>query len=124
MELSDIVLRNISSNLGSEWEKLASYLGFSQPKIEQFMMESTVRGIENAMFNMLVAWREKQPVQETNFRKELKSALEKCGRCDLADLVHEGKNYQLLDCVNLAPTSNYVTSWLLSWYVRDYRSQT
>ncbi len=96
MELSDIVLRRLSSNLGSEWEKLASFLGFNKPKVEQFMMEATIRGVENAIFTMLVAWREDQPVQTTDYRKELKTALEKCGRCDLADLIHESKIIFLL----------------------------
>ncbi|XP_072049041.1 uncharacterized protein [Amphiura filiformis] len=109
MELSDIVLRSVSSNLGSEWEKLASFLGFSQAKIEQFMMESTVRGIENAMFIMLVTWREKQPVGTTNYRKELKNALEKCGRCDLADIIHEDSPSAQLDAIYSSLTGKLET---------------
>ena len=86
-----MLLRKISDNLGAEWEKLASFLGFKQPKIEQFMMEGNVRGIENAIFTMLVSWRERQPVKSTNFRKEMKNALLKCGRSDLADSILEGE---------------------------------
>ncbi|XP_072049114.1 uncharacterized protein [Amphiura filiformis] len=88
MELSDIVLRRISTNLGTKWEKLASYLEFTQAEIEQFVMESTVKGTENAIYTMLVAWREKQPVGTTDYWKKLKNALEKCGRCDIADIIH------------------------------------
>ena len=91
MELSDVLLRKISDNLGAEWEKLASLLGFKQPKIEQFLMEGNLRGIENAIFAMLVSWRERQPVKSTNFRKEMKNALLKCGRSDLADSILEGE---------------------------------
>ncbi|XP_072049042.1 uncharacterized protein [Amphiura filiformis] len=109
MELSDIVLRSISSNMGSEWEKLASYLGFSQAKIEQFFFFSTVRGIENAMFTMLVTWREQQPVGTTNYRRELKSALEKCGRCDLADIIHEVSPQVQLDAIYSSLTSKLKT---------------
>ncbi|XP_072049040.1 uncharacterized protein [Amphiura filiformis] len=99
MALSDIILRRISSNLGSEWEKLASFLGFNQAKVEQFMMETAVRGIENAMFDMLVAWREDQPTRTTNYRKELKTALEKCGRCDLVDIIQEESPKEQLDAI-------------------------
>ena len=96
MELSDIVLRRISSNVGSEWEKLACYLGFSQAKVEQFMDISMSRGMENAIFSMLVEWRDEQPVASTNYRKELKIALDKCGRCDLADTIQEGNILYIL----------------------------
>ncbi|XP_072049044.1 uncharacterized protein [Amphiura filiformis] len=71
MELSDNVLRSISSKLGAEWEKLAGYLGFSQAEIEQLMVEST-NDIENATFTMLVTWRINsllgRPIIERNSR--------------------------------------------------------
>ncbi|XP_072049043.1 uncharacterized protein [Amphiura filiformis] len=109
MELNDTVLRRISTNLGSEWEKLASYLEFTQAEIEQFMTESTVKATENAIFAMLVAWREKKPVGTTNYRKELKDALEKCGRCDIADIIHADSPQAQLDAIYSSLTSKLKT---------------
>ena len=86
MELRDVELRRLSENLGSEWQKLATYLGFNRAKIQQYEIESERRGMENSIFDMLVSWRERQP-KGTNFRAAMKSLLVKCDRVDLAETI-------------------------------------
>ena len=88
MELNDVELRRLSDHLGSEWQKLATFLGFTRAKIQQFELSRVGgQGVENTIFDMLVTWREQQP-SKTNFRKLIKSALGRCGRVDLADSIY------------------------------------
>ena len=72
--------------MGAEWESLATYLGISSSRIERFRVSGRDRGIDNAMFDMLITWQRMQP-QVINFRKVLGDALEKCGRRDLAETI-------------------------------------
>ena len=87
MALDEKDLRHLTEDLGAEWESLATYLGFTSSRIERFRIAGRDSGIENAMFDMLVTWQHMQP-QETNFRKVLGDALEKCGRRDLAEKIY------------------------------------
>ena len=95
MALDEKDLRHLTEDLGAEWESLATYLGISSSQIERFRIDGRDRGIENAMFDMLITWQHMQP-QVINFRKILGDALEKCGRRDLAEQIyppegHEGR---------------------------------
>ena len=90
MDLSDVELRQLSDSLGAEWQKLATYLGFTRAKIQQFELNNSDQDVDNTIFDMLVSWKARQPTK-TNFRKLMKVALEKCGRVDLADTISSGK---------------------------------
>ena len=87
MALDETDLRNLTEDLGAEWESpMATYLGFSSSSIERFQIDTRNRGIKNAIFNMLVAWQHTQS-QVINSRKILGDALEKSGRRDLAEKI-------------------------------------
>ena len=90
-ELTDVELRRLADDLGLEWQKLATFLGFRHAKIRQFELDhhDNDDAISNTIFNMLVAWRQRQPVN-SNFRQTMKTALEECGRLDLAGTIAPG----------------------------------
>ncbi|XP_022098479.1 uncharacterized protein LOC110983490 isoform X2 [Acanthaster planci] len=80
------LLRQIASELGEEWERLATTLGVSSSKI--FQLKENNRGkIGDAMFQMLLCWH-----QGGGQLADLVSALDDVGRNDLANKLQDVAN--------------------------------
>ncbi|XP_038046093.1 uncharacterized protein LOC119720485 [Patiria miniata] len=80
--VGDLKLRIIAQHLGSEWERLATVLGFSSGEIFTFKNDND-RRTDNQIFAMLVAWRRRQSSSDDACRILLR-ALEEIGRVDLS----------------------------------------
>ncbi|XP_072033712.1 uncharacterized protein [Amphiura filiformis] len=81
-KVPEMGLRELSSKLGVEWEKLATFLGFSFVDIQRFKCNQP-QNMENQIFLMLMTWRCWLSNRATSHK--LARALEKSGRTDLAD---------------------------------------
>ncbi|XP_022109547.1 RGS domain-containing serine/threonine-protein kinase A-like isoform X2 [Acanthaster planci] len=79
--LSDKTLRKISERLGSDWQKLASFLGFTAPEISNFKTDSQGQ-TEIQIFNMLVKWRQRQSSRSDQSRT-LGKELQEIRRLDI-----------------------------------------
>ncbi|XP_038053170.1 uncharacterized protein LOC119725709 [Patiria miniata] len=80
--LVDQYFRQLASNLGHEWLKLSTYLGFKSATIDR--LQEDYHRAEECIFKMLVSWRQNSDWRQDNCLK-LQAALVKCGRQDLAD---------------------------------------
>ena len=81
--ISDQELRQLASDLGVEWESLATHLEFQQAQIQKFKLNN-INNIEGAIFDMLASWRDLHSGSEM---MTLCCALRKVERVDLADKI-------------------------------------
>ncbi|XP_078609159.1 uncharacterized protein LOC144880691 [Branchiostoma floridae x Branchiostoma japonicum] len=72
----------ISENLGSTWRKLGRYLGFSEGKLDAFDSDYAVDGLQEKIYQMLVAWRRMMSDEAT--AAKLGEALCAIGKADVA----------------------------------------
>ncbi|XP_072047934.1 baculoviral IAP repeat-containing protein 1e-like isoform X2 [Amphiura filiformis] len=77
---------DLSVRIGSEWEKLATFLGLSPNMVNKIKLTNTVD--EDCVFAVLVQWQQ-QMYKNTNIVKTLVKALENSGRKDLAAELQE-----------------------------------
>ncbi|XP_071959976.1 uncharacterized protein [Antedon mediterranea] len=79
-------LMDLAKNLGSEWEQLAIYLGFTKANLDCFKHDNC-GNILLAMFTMLDAWYKETSGTEMSKNSQLSEALRMANRNDLADEV-------------------------------------
>ncbi|XP_071965079.1 uncharacterized protein [Antedon mediterranea] len=85
--LTEVVFRELADELGSDWRKLATFLGVPYSKQEK--MSSKHQGdTEEQAVAMLLEWK-KTTKRGDNRVNILHTALKKAGRIDLAELVEE-----------------------------------
>ena len=84
--ISDQELRQLASDLGVEWESLATHLDFQQAHIQKFKLNN-MNNIEGAIFDMLVSWRDSHASASEKMISTLCCALRKVERADLADKI-------------------------------------
>ena len=97
---SEIHLRELANDIGSENERLATQLGFNKPELDKF--KANYRNFEDRIFYMLVNWKQKNYAIPDLF-EELVNALTKVDRRDLASKVEDWKgkpNYKSRDIVD------------------------
>ena len=85
--LGDRLMATLSSKVGSEWETIATYLGFRRDEIDR--MKQDHPKAEERNFDMLVRWRRKHFSNIPILRGQLVDAFEKSGRRDLADYLEK-----------------------------------
>ena len=71
----------MSSEIGLDFEPLATYLGFKKPEIDGFHVDHPHR-LENRIFYMLWTWRTRTSQRKV---EDLANALYRCKRADLAE---------------------------------------
>ena len=87
--MSEKHLSAIASKVGSDWEKLAFNLGLSRDQVH-ILKQDNPSNTENAIHSMLTIWSQGAKTQDRYEKAELlKSALEECGRKDVADKLHD-----------------------------------
>ena len=84
----DATLRNLASEVGSEWPKLASYLGITSCVVDRLIADN--KTTEECVFRMLVTWRQRSIEDGNTTSVHLQNALRNAERCDLAGHL-EGK---------------------------------
>ena len=84
-KLSETFLRDIAENIGIDWKRLATNLGFKTAQITAFEHDNRDNLKEQA-FKMFVAWQNKQTDIEGT-RCSLIEALVKIERTDLASRI-------------------------------------
>ncbi|XP_066290308.1 receptor-interacting serine/threonine-protein kinase 1-like isoform X2 [Branchiostoma lanceolatum] len=72
----------ISENLGSTWRKLGRQLGFTEGKLDAFDSDYAIDGLEEKIYQMLVAWRRMKSDDAT--AAKLAEALCSIGKADVA----------------------------------------
>lgn len=82
-DVSEDLLRKLSTEIGSGWKRIARRLQLKEAKISQLVMDFTEA--EDRVVHMFLAWKQKFGNMAT--RKKLMEALDDAGRKDLADLV-------------------------------------
>ncbi len=80
--LDEILLRDLSRNIGNNWRRLGTTLSFSTAEIEAFMYNHR-DNLEEQAFRMFIAWKRKQP-NANEAKKSLRAALVEIGRTDMA----------------------------------------
>ncbi|XP_072036662.1 baculoviral IAP repeat-containing protein 1f-like [Amphiura filiformis] len=85
-DVREIDFRGLASQLGTDWEQLATRLGFTINEIQRLRIDGKDRGITNVIFDMLTQWKQRQP-ETTSLRRVLKEAFESIERQDLADKI-------------------------------------
>ncbi|XP_038061121.1 uncharacterized protein LOC119731908 [Patiria miniata] len=84
---NDIHLREIAKELGQNWEKLATYLHFTQDDTYKFVTNSQT-GVDGAIFNMFTTWKQRFKGGEVEQMKtEMAKALELIDNYVLAEKV-------------------------------------
>ena len=84
-KLSETFLRDIAENIGIDWKRLATNLGFKTAQITAFEQDNRDNLKEQA-FKMFVAWQNKQTdIEDT--RRSLIEALDTIERTDLASRI-------------------------------------
>ena len=83
MALTEKNFRDLAHNLGQEWERLATELGMNSSEI--FQIKQDYQGVANQIFQMLIAWQQKQGTQQGPARQSLLDALRTVQRNDLAE---------------------------------------
>ncbi|XP_072019729.1 death-associated protein kinase 1-like isoform X2 [Amphiura filiformis] len=86
--LSDVKLRDLTHNLGSSWLPLATYLEFTREDISKLQSQHTF--VEDAIFNMLVTWRQRQSADKDALIT-LTNGLRRVGKNDLAQALFESQ---------------------------------
>ena len=85
--MSEKHLRAIAAELGSEWERVAVILGFSQSNLYRFKQDNSIT--DNAIFNMLVNWSQREGKSKKWKLQVLCEAMDECGRRDVVEtLLH------------------------------------
>ena len=84
--LSDRTLRKMAERLGGDWEKLATFLGFTAAEIFCIKMDSPYQ-TENQIFNMLIKWTQRQPMIDGQ-NHTLAKELWEIGRLDIVHQLH------------------------------------
>ena len=82
--MTEVTIKYLSEHIGAEWEKLAAYLGFHRHEIEHFRCDHF--RTNEAIFAMLMSCRNRHH-NCFDFREELRRALVKIERRDLAERV-------------------------------------
>ncbi|XP_035679812.1 receptor-interacting serine/threonine-protein kinase 1-like [Branchiostoma floridae] len=72
----------ISENLGSTWRKLGRHLGFTEGKLDAFDSDYAIDGLQEKIYQMLVAWRRMGSDDAT--AAKLAEALCSIGKADVA----------------------------------------
>ncbi|XP_022092886.1 protein NLRC5-like [Acanthaster planci] len=89
--LSEVKLRRLASNLGSEWKALATHLGIRRDEVDRFQADH--RGTEEQIFQMLMIWWQRWKHQNDDDDKDclrlLQVNLVKISRSDLAESLSE-----------------------------------
>ncbi|XP_038077730.1 death domain-containing protein 1-like isoform X2 [Patiria miniata] len=85
--VSNANLRWLSSELGNEWESLATVLGIKRSRLQSIKRNNPIK-VEHQVLDMLVTWRSMLPRAYDKERK-LCRALVRCGRYDLAEELKE-----------------------------------
>lgn len=80
---SNTHLQWLATELGNEWESLASYLGIKSNRL-QSIKRNFPSNQEAQIFNTLLTWRSRTPKSYDKERKLLR-ALTRCGRYDLSE---------------------------------------
>ncbi|XP_072046661.1 uncharacterized protein [Amphiura filiformis] len=80
---SDIFLRWLANQLGSEWMELAIYLNFRADEVDRINMDCMFARTSDKIYAMLTQCRNRQGTG-SNLKGILQDALKKCGRQDLA----------------------------------------
>ncbi|XP_022096049.1 uncharacterized protein LOC110982143 isoform X2 [Acanthaster planci] len=83
--LSNIHLEEIVADLGPEWKRLATNLGFKEQAIYRF--EADTKCVHDAIFCMLVSWTKKFKKSVKEKQEDLAKALRKIDKLELADKV-------------------------------------
>ncbi|XP_038065944.1 uncharacterized protein LOC119736029 [Patiria miniata] len=94
--MGDLTLRWLASQLGPDWEKVASFLGFTASEIRTFKTDNPLQTEEQA-FQAFVKWRQRQPLGEDQ-TTAVCSALREARRVDLAEQLRERTRQQDLCC--------------------------
>ncbi|XP_071963688.1 uncharacterized protein [Antedon mediterranea] len=84
--LKEQLLRNIASDLGNEWESIASYLGISYSELDRLKRDNATT--ENQIFAMLLSFKRKKG-SSIETVKLLCKTLEKVGRNDILAAFHQ-----------------------------------
>ena len=80
--MEELQLRDLSSQIGSEWEKFATFLGLSAIEVYQIKLSQTES--QDRVFEVLIKWQQRMS-KNTNMVKTLAKALEDSGRVDLKE---------------------------------------
>ena len=81
----DKLLRSLAENIGKDWKRLATELGFKKSKIDAFENNSK-DNLEEQAFQMFVTWRNKQ-TNDNKARDKLVEALHTIERADMASQI-------------------------------------
>eukprot|EP00058_Branchiostoma_floridae_P026829 XP_002612320.1 hypothetical protein BRAFLDRAFT_80064 [Branchiostoma floridae] len=81
----------ISENLGSTWRKLGRHLGFTEGKLDAFDSDYAIDGLQEKIYQMLVAWRRMGSDDAT--AAKLAEALCSIGKADVAVYLCSGAMY-------------------------------
>ena len=85
--MSERHLRAVAAELGPEWERLASDLGFTLSELYRLKQDGSTT--ENTIFSMLVVWSRREGGDLVSKVKTLGEALDECGRRDVVQTVLE-----------------------------------
>ena len=81
-EITEEFLRRLSSNLGTDWEKLATFLDISYATVGKLKRDHT--GTEEQIFQMLLTFKKNSNKNQHGLVDQLETALSDIGRVDLA----------------------------------------
>ena len=82
-------LRCLANDLGAEWEQLATFLGCTASDIQKFKISRPHQHISFAIFDTLLACNQRLASEKQ--RSCLATALQECGRADLARTITDGE---------------------------------
>ena len=98
--LDERTLRQVSRQIGRDWQALVINLGFSENEILD-ILEVNPGDAHERSFKMLLHWRQRQPDNRWQQIKMLHEALEMIGRPDLLHILEGGRYKNLLAAVGL-----------------------
>ena len=112
--LEEVQLRDLSSQIGSEWEKFATFLGLSA--IEVYQIKLSHIDAQDRVFEVLIRWQRKMS-RNTNMVRTLAKALEDSGRVDLKEkLLEEAGKFRFARYVAWISLL-FVRIWILTMIV-------
>ncbi|XP_013383289.1 death domain-containing protein 1 [Lingula anatina] len=86
--VDESVLRNIATDLGDEWKKVAHILNIRKSRVQAILRNNVNSDNEVAIYDMLITWAKKVP-RSMDKVELLGKALTSAGRPDLAYIVYE-----------------------------------
>ena len=81
-DFTEKFIRNISKNIGAEWEKLATFLDISHDTVAKLKRDHI--GTEERIFQMLLVFKKRSREEPRGLPDQLENALRTIGRVDLA----------------------------------------